>query len=160
MYLQKVISKENLEKKTFFLLPSWKPLTKRTGSGSRSLFVIQCTDPRIRIHKKNVTDLEHWKVKWFLSVIVSMRDPAFIAIVYPAMSSWGSGSVWREIQILSVSWLLALDPELGEAKSLGIHRVPYKKHCLHMSSCCYFLLTSGYFTVHWYWFSFFSVLIS
>ncbi len=35
-------------KKTYFLLSSWKPLTKRAGSGS----VIQCKDPRIRICSK------------------------------------------------------------------------------------------------------------
>ncbi len=36
MYLQKVISKKTLKKKNNFLLPSWKPLTKRAGSGSVS----------------------------------------------------------------------------------------------------------------------------
>ncbi len=48
MYPQKVVSKI-----TYFLLASWKPLTKREESGSRagsgSGSVIQCTDPRIRL---------------------------------------------------------------------------------------------------------------
>jgi hypothetical protein len=36
MYLQKVLSKTNKEK-TYFLLPSWKSMTKRAGFGSGSV---------------------------------------------------------------------------------------------------------------------------
>ncbi len=48
MYLKKVKSKNLYKKTTYILLASWKPLTKRAGSGS----VIQWTDPSIRIHLK------------------------------------------------------------------------------------------------------------
>jgi hypothetical protein len=65
MYLQCIISKKpskklifcyeqkNLELKTYFLLASRKPLTKRAGSGS----VIQCTVARIPDPSQYVTDL-------------------------------------------------------------------------------------------------------
>jgi hypothetical protein len=52
-YLQKIISKK-IWKKKFFLMGSWKSLTKRAGSGSAagSGSVIKCTDPRIWIQIK------------------------------------------------------------------------------------------------------------
>jgi hypothetical protein len=54
--------KKQLELKKTALLASGKPLTKRTGSGS----VIQCTDLRIRILLKNVTDPRTLEALFFL----------------------------------------------------------------------------------------------
>jgi hypothetical protein len=92
MYLQKVISKKIWKRKLIFVA-----ILKDTNEKNRIRIQIFIRNPmygsKDRIHKKNVTYLEHRKVKWFLSVFVSMRDPAFIAIVHPAISSWGSGSV-------------------------------------------------------------------
>jgi hypothetical protein len=56
MYPQKEISKTNKKKKLFFV-GILEVTDERAGSGYR--FELNCTDPRIRIHRyQNVTNLE------------------------------------------------------------------------------------------------------
>ncbi len=48
---------KNLEKKIIFCLLFLNPMTKRAGSGSRSVSIIQCMDPS---PSQNVTDRDYW----------------------------------------------------------------------------------------------------
>ncbi len=80
-YLWRVLQR-NLRKKFFFLLASWKPLTKRTGSGygaglgdrsgSRiricdSVYESKDSDP-----SQNGLDPEHWFINIFLIIVPYM----------------------------------------------------------------------------------------
>jgi hypothetical protein len=88
LYLQNVLISKIPLKKPYFLLASWKPLTKSAGSGS----VIQSTDPRIR-------NRLHLKMERIRNTVPGKREaPAFL-ICFPLAEKHMSGFRSESCQI-------------------------------------------------------------
>ncbi len=73
MYLQKVIRKK-IRNKIYFLLVTWRSLTKRAGHESGSGYVSQRYGPADPDSYQNATDPEHYKSVCCWALIVVIRS--------------------------------------------------------------------------------------